>query len=153
MSTEKTEKSQFKAGDKTTDFTSSETKRWVHYVGGHVDFPGRSAGVLTIKSAEVEFKASEFVANQYHFKFPTARIKSLELRTSKEISALRVWLAGPVLGTVMKAEITYVVVGYEDELGLTHILLFDIPDDRNNKQKMELVDHLKKALAETRHSV
>jgi hypothetical protein len=62
-----------------------------------------------------------------------------------------VWLAGPFWGTLLKVETTYVVVGYEDELGLTQILLFDIPDDKDNKQKTELVHQFQKALAETRH--
>jgi hypothetical protein len=130
-----------------------EVKQWVHYVGGHVDYPNRSSGMLTITPIEIEFKASEFVANQYHFKFPTAKLKSISLQTTKEISASRVWLVGSVLGTAMKMETTYVVVGYEDELGLLQTLLFGIPDDRENKQKKELVNQFQKVLTEARHLV
>ena len=128
-----------------------ETKQWVHYMGGHVDYPNRTSGMLRITPTEIEFKASEYVAFQYHFKFPTIRLKSIRLETTKEISATRVWLAGPFLGALLKVETTYVVVGYEDELGLMQILLFDMPDDKDNKQKTELVHQFQKALAKTRH--
>ncbi len=56
---------------------------------------------------------------------PTIRIIDARLASEKEISALRIWLVGPVLGTLWKKEHKILLIDFNDEVGIIQHFAFE----------------------------
>jgi hypothetical protein len=74
---------------------------------------------------------------------PIAKVKDVRFATEKDISALRVWLVGPVLGTFWKKKRNILLIDFEDEFGILQHLAFEGRNDIENSER-ELYD-LRKA--------
>jgi len=70
---------------------------------------------------------------------PIAKIKDVRFATEKDISALRVWLVGPVFGTLWKKKHRILLIDFEDEFGIIQHLTFEGRNDIENAEK-ELYD-------------
>ena len=70
---------------------------------------------------------------------PIAKIKDARFAVEKDISALRVWLVGPVLGTFWKKKLNILLIDFEDEFGILQHLVFQGRSDIENAEK-ELYD-------------
>jgi hypothetical protein len=64
-----------------------------------------------------------------------AKIKDVRFTTEKDVSALRVWLVVPVLGTFWKKKRNILLIDFEDEFGIVQHLAFEGPDDIENAEK------------------
>jgi hypothetical protein len=53
------------------------------------------------------------------------KIKDARFATEEDISALRVWLVGPVLGTLWRERHKILVIDFEDEFGIVQHLAFE----------------------------
>lgn len=67
---------------------------------------------------------------------PVAKITDARFATEKDISALRVWLVGPVLGTLWKQYHTMLTIDAEDEFGILQHFVFE------GKRVEEIMDEL-----------
>jgi len=70
---------------------------------------------------------------------PVAKIRDVRFATEKDISALRVWLVGPVFGGLWKKKHNILLVDFEDEFGIIQHLTFEGRSDIVNAEK-ELYD-------------
>jgi hypothetical protein len=66
---------------------------------------------------------------------PIARVTDVRFATEKDISALRVWLVGPVLGTFWKKKRNILLFDFEDEFGIIQHLAFEGRNDLENAEK------------------
>ena len=66
---------------------------------------------------------------------PIAQIKDVRFATEKDISALRVWLVGPVFGTLWKKKQRILLIDFEDEFGIIQHLTFEGRKDIENAEK------------------
>jgi len=55
-------------------------------------------------------------------------IKDARFAKEEDITALRVWLVGPVLGTLWKEQHRILIVDFEDEFGIVQHLVFEGED-------------------------
>ena len=87
-----------------------------------VRFLGRPEmrGILLLCPDKVVFSPEEEHAEK--IELPVAKITDARFATEKDISALRVFLVGPVLGTLFKTEHKILVVDFEDEFGIVQHL-------------------------------
>ena len=56
------------------------------------------------------------------------KIKDVRLATEEDISALRVWLVGPVLGTALTEKHKILIIDFEDEFGIVQHSTFEAKD-------------------------
>jgi hypothetical protein len=63
---------------------------------------------------------------------PIAKVKDVRFATEKDISALRVWLVGPVLGAFWKKKHNILLIDFEDEFGIIQHLAFEGRNDIEN---------------------
>src|SRR5271157_3328798 len=56
---------------------------------------------------------------------PIAKITDVRFATENDISALRVWLVGPVLGTLWKKQHKMLTIDVEDEVGIIQHFVFE----------------------------
>jgi hypothetical protein len=66
---------------------------------------------------------------------PIVKIKDVRFATEKDISALRVWLVGPVLGAFWKKKHNILLIDYEDEFEIIQHLAFEGRNDLENAEK------------------
>jgi hypothetical protein len=66
---------------------------------------------------------------------PIVKIKDVRFATEKDISALRVWLVGPVLGTFWKKKLNILLIDYEDEFEIIQHLAFEGRNEIENAEK------------------
>jgi hypothetical protein len=91
-------------------------------------------GILLLYPDRVVFSPKE----DYDVKIeiPVAKIVDARFATEKDISALRVWLVGPVLGTLWKKQHKMLTIDVEDEFGIIQHLVFE------GEGVQEIVDEL-----------
>lgn len=94
-------------------------------------------GKLLLYPSEVIFEPKEEYAEKAEI--PVTRIKDVRFATEKDISALRVWLVGPVWGTLWKKKHRILVIDVEDEYGIIQHLTFEGDNDIQDAEK-ELYD-------------
>ena len=70
---------------------------------------------------------------------PVTKIKDVRFATEKDISALRVWLVGPIWGTLWKKKHRILLIDVEDEYGIIQHLTFEGDNDIQDAEK-ELYD-------------
>jgi len=80
-------------------------------------------GKLLLFPDKVVFEPNEEEEAE-EIEIPVSKVKDARLATEKDISALRVWLLGPVLGTFFKREHKLLAIDCEDELGIMKHLIF-----------------------------
>jgi hypothetical protein len=80
-------------------------------------------GKLLPNKNKVVFEPDEEYAER--IEIPIDKIKDVRFATEKDISALRVWLVGPVLGALWKKEHRILVIDVEDEYGIVQHLTFE----------------------------
>ena len=85
--------------------------------------PYEIEGKLLLFPDKVVFEPKEEEAEE--IEIPISKIKDARLATEKDISALRVWLFGPVLGVFLKKKHNLLVIDCEDELGILKHLTFE----------------------------
>ena len=66
---------------------------------------------------------------------PVAKIKDVRFATEKDISALRVWLVGPVLGTFWKKRHNILLIDFLDDFEIIQHLAFEGRNDIVNAEK------------------
>jgi hypothetical protein len=81
-------------------------------------------GKLLLFPDKVVFKPNEEEEAE-EMEIPVSKIKDARLATEKDISALRVFLLGPVLGVLAKKEHKLLIIDCEDELGIMKHLAFE----------------------------
>jgi hypothetical protein len=77
--------------------------------------------------------------NEGRLEIPVAKIEDVKFATEKDISALRVWLVGPVFGVFWKKKHNILLIDFEDEFGIMQHLTFEGGKDIENAEK-ELYD-------------
>jgi hypothetical protein len=80
-------------------------------------------GRLLLHKEKVVFEPDEEYAERVEIS--VNKIKDVRLATEKDISALRVWLVGPVFGALWKKEHRILVIDVEDEYGIVEHLTFE----------------------------
>jgi hypothetical protein len=70
---------------------------------------------------------------------PIEKVRDVRFATEKDISALRVWLVGPVLGAFWKKKHYILLIDFEDEFGIIQHLAFEGRSDIENAES-ELYD-------------
>jgi len=81
-------------------------------------------GKLLLFSDKVVFEPTEEEEAE-KIEIPLPKIKDARLATEKDISALRVFLLGPVWGVFFKREHKLLIIDVEDELGIIKHLPFE----------------------------
>ncbi len=114
------------------------------YLGGHTDHKKRAIGYILIKSNGLRYIASEGSLYKMDVDVPLERLKSLEIRTSKEITMARWFMIG-AWAILFKEKKEYLVVSYEDEAKLLQHMIFDFHGQRNNVDELVgLLSYMKK---------
>jgi hypothetical protein len=80
-------------------------------------------GKLLLYPDKVVFSPEEEYAEK--IEIPVAKITDARFATKNDISALRVWLVGPVLGTLWKKQHKILVIDFNDEFGIIQHLTFE----------------------------
>jgi hypothetical protein len=80
-------------------------------------------GKLLLFLDKVVFEPNE--EEEEEIEIPVSKIKDARLATEKDISALRVFLLGPVWGVFFKKEHKLLIIDVEDELGIIKHLAFE----------------------------
>jgi len=76
-----------------------------------------------------------YYEHEGRLEIPVAKIKDVRFATEKDISALRVWLVGPVFGVFWKKTHRILLIDFEDEFGIIRHLTFEGKDDFENVEK------------------
>ena len=99
------------------------------YVDGYADIESSEAVVYIFDEfvRVSTYFGHEFLAHgrlPFHLDLPYKSIQLLNVSLEREITALRTWLIGPVLGALFKKETLMLNIGFIDERGLLQIPSF-----------------------------
>ena len=100
------------------------------------------SGKLIVVEDKVVFET--YGEHEGKLEIPISKINDARFATEKDISALRVWLVGPVLGTFWKKKHNILLIDFEDEFGILQHLAFEGRNDLENAER-ELYE-MRKAL-------
>ena len=98
----------------------------VTYLGGNIKYPFEQEGTLTLTSKIVLFESPD--SDLIPMKIPIDKIEDAKIVTEKEISALRVFLIGPVLGTLFKKTNKAFEIDFRDSHGILQHPIFQFKD-------------------------
>lgn len=96
-------------------------------------------GKLLLYPDKVVFEPKDEDAERVEI--PTKKIKDARFATKEDISALRVWLAGPVLGAFFKKEHKILLIDFENEGIIEHLTL----EGKDADLAMETLRDIRKA--------
>ena len=85
-------------------------------------------GILLLSSEKIVFEPNEVYFKDKKLELRLSRIKDVRFATEKDISALRVWLVGPVLGTFLKKKHNILLIDFLDKFGIEQHLVFEGSD-------------------------
>jgi hypothetical protein len=116
-------------------------KKWfrVRYLGGHSEYREETDGWVTTTDRFFVFKSAK-----WRLYIPCEKIREINIKTTKEITALRVLLLKPVLASLFKKRREFLLVAYEDKLGLRQNLLLD------TRHKREIILNVRSSLPKMR---
>jgi hypothetical protein len=109
----------------------SERSRYSEEMGEHdvseydVKYLGQyeAKGILLLYPERVVFSPEEDYDEK--IEIPVAKIVDARFATEKDISALRVWLVGPVLGILWKKHHKMLTIDADDEFGIIQHFVFE----------------------------
>jgi hypothetical protein len=84
---------------------------------------GGIRGKLSLSPDKLVFEP-DWLSHSETKEIPVAKIKDVRFATEKDISALRVWLVGPVFGTLWKETHRIILVDFEDKSGIIRHAIF-----------------------------
>ena len=119
-----------------TTGTASNVFQNIIYAGGHAAYAKKHNGKLILTSTTLIFQEKK---GKLNLEIPLAKIKNIGIKTASEISRLSTFVVGPLwsMGFPMKSK--FVIIEYEDEIGMKQMPLFDFPLDRGDKHKGEVM--------------
>jgi len=115
------------------------------YAGGHSAYPEKHNGRLLVTPTALTFQETR---GDFNLEISLESVENISVQTASEISRLSTVLVGPLwsMGFPMKSK--FVLVEYEDEVGMKQTPLFDFPFDSGDKKKGKVMRtlhrHLKK---------
>jgi len=107
------------------------------YIGGHSEFQQKMGGHITLTNDSFVFQSAK-----WHLVIPYEKIREVSVKTTKEITAFRTLLLKPLLASLFKKKREFLLIGYEDELGLKQNLVFD------TRHKRDIIYGVRSSLAE-----
>jgi len=96
----------------------------------------KTRGKLLARKDKLVFEPDQYAEK---IEIPVNKIKDVRYATEKDISALRVWLVGPVLGTFWKEKHRILLIDFEDDQGIVQHLTFEGHEDIREAER-ELYD-------------
>ena len=115
------------------------------YVGGHTDYRDRAFGYMVVKPDTIIFNTEGISRVEMSIEIPIRKVKGIEVKTRKEITAERWFLIG-VWTVYFKKKTKYLTLTYEDSYGMLQHLVFEPEGDAKRKMNdlLSLVRSLKK---------
>ncbi len=102
---------------------SLEKEYYIKYKGGHSGLPKETWVLFNIYPERIEFFTKKERGNI--FSIPYERIQNVQSLTKKEITAGRIALTG-LIGLAWKKKKEYMVITFEDEVGMAQNPVFDL---------------------------
>lgn len=111
----------------------------IDYLGGYTPYPKKLSGSLLLYEDKIVFQENKLRSSKVRFEIPLINITNVGVKRTSEVDVHR--LAGLILGTWVqfsKEHKTFLIIEYNDEMGMKQNPIFDFPLDAGDKKKTKI---------------